>query len=126
MLIWIVFRAADQTGTVPSAAEYGIVVFFSSVLNILGGAGFTRIGHANPSHARSAVRRLITIGQNINQARAILGEQSVIGDGSDHLGAAAAILQATEPHLENAISDWNEVHPEALSEVLAGRKEEGV
>lgn len=115
MLIWIVVRADDITP--PSAQDYGLVVFFASAFNIAGGYTYSRIGRANPSHARSAVRRLISVVGNITDARQVLISDSDAGT-DVRVGIAAAWLAATTPHLENAIEDWIEVHPEALEEVM--------
>jgi hypothetical protein len=87
----------------------------------LGAWAFSRIGTVSPEHARSSVRRLVTIARTLTARyqtittvlegtndRAKITEASIIT-----AEVSTAILGITD-----AINDWNEVHPEALAEVL--------
>jgi hypothetical protein len=99
-----------------------LVILASSVLNIAGGSGFSRIGRADPTHARSAVRRLLGVGRQIEEARSKLDDG--LPPGSTDLevrqaaSIAAALLRAIQTQLLSAIADWNDVHQAALREVL--------
>jgi len=45
------------------------LVLLTALFNILGGNAFGRIGRADPKHARSAVRRLVSIGLALGAAQ---------------------------------------------------------
>lgn len=75
-----------------------------------------------PTHARSAVRRLLTLGRTVGAARVRLSD---LDDGRGARSAAeiaAAELVAVQSQIFNAIEDWNDVHPEALREVLGSEQ----
>lgn len=100
-------------------SEAAVLVLASSALNVAGGAVFGRIGRADPRHARSAVRRLLSLGQVLARA------QERLRDSQGETSGSAAPSQIVEAELEDslaqikdAINDWNDVHTEALREVV--------
>jgi len=95
------------------------------VFDVLGGIGFARIGKADPSHARSAVRRLYTVGVSLVVASDSLKEALESADQRQAIQRGYVLVSQIETaheHLLNAIQDWEDVHPEALSEVRRGRR----
>jgi len=77
----------------PSAAESAFLVLASSALSIAGAAMFARIGRADPRHARSAVRRLISIGRDAGLATQQL-ELAIEADDIRALRNAAVTVNA--------------------------------
>jgi len=53
----------------PTVGESIFLVLLTALFNILGGNAFGRIGRADPKHARSAVRRLVSIGLALGAAQ---------------------------------------------------------
>ncbi len=95
----------------------------SAALNIAGGAYFGRIGRVQPGHARSAVRRLLRLGGQLESTRndlidsmTELSHQS----GSPLVAAKPSIARMADfvGTIQDAIADWQDVHPEALRSVL--------
>lgn len=121
--IFLAVRSADQTP--PSAAENAALVAIAAGLNIVGASGLSRIGRADPRHARSAVRRLISVGSTLATAQERLARAR---RGEDDLRAAVTTAEAElvsiRPHLMDSVRDWNDVHNEALREVAQGETSE--
>jgi hypothetical protein len=119
MAAYIAIRSGDAVQ--PKADEYAVLVFASAALSAAGGAGFARIGRADPRHARSAVRRLITAGRTVRLAR-----QTLEADRDDmlHIRSATDLLATVEAQLRDGIRDWNDVHSEALREVVSREESE--
>lgn len=121
LALFVAYRSQGEEP--PSAAEAAFLALSSSVLSIFAGSGFARIGRADPTLARSAVRRLFRIGVGVRDSVERL-------DSSGHDEPTSAIaetvgrLSTLIPVLNDAIQDWNEVHPEALREVMAQIKVE--
>lgn len=118
ILVWTAYRSPQ-----PSPSEMALLALFASAFNVWGGAQFAKIGKADPKHARSAVRRLLSIGQTLNLAGGSL--QEAISQQDDfRIAVDARILvrqvDAAQLQLFDAIGDWDDVHPEALREVLHG------
>jgi hypothetical protein len=102
-----------------------LLALFASFFNIWGGAQFARIGKADPKHARSAVRRLYTLGGSLIVASDDLKEAVAAGDDQKVVQCAYVLVsqvEAAQAHLLDAIGDWDDVHPEALREVLRGQQ----
>lgn len=111
LLVWTGVRATSVKQP-PSEPEAAALVLLSSVFQITGGTLFGRIGRTDANHARSEVRRLITIGRSLGQSRNLL--QS--GDSNDL--SVDRQLAGVSLQLEDAIRGWNDVHKEALDEVM--------
>jgi hypothetical protein len=105
--VWTAARAGSQAP--PSSSEFGIYALVSSLLSIFGGWSYARIGRTSPEHARSAVRRLLSIGRMIRAAR------DSCSDGNQSLPQS---LTEVEWHVKDAMMDWYDVHKEALRDVL--------
>jgi len=118
----VVYLAVRSTQpTAQTAAEAGLVAFVATVANILGSVAFARVGTVTPQHARSSVRRLLTLARSL--ATQYTRMTTVIADGNDRSTAIQARIMTAEVEsalltLRDAINDWNEVHGEALAEVL--------
>lgn len=97
----------------------------TAVLGIAGAAAAGRVGRVDPSKARSAVRRLLTLGRTQGEDSLLLAEALESGDpiklDRDARRVSANLLTGFR-NLEDAIEDWNDVHPEALREVLDKEK----
>lgn len=116
----VVVAYRSQQEVPPTRTEAAFLVLSSSALNFAAGIGFSRIGRADPTLARSAVRRLLNIGNGIGACLRDLAE--VTGkpesDGNTSAQVSVGRLEQIAPDVVAAIQDWNEVHPEALREVL--------
>jgi hypothetical protein len=125
VLAWSAFLRTQSTPL--SATEAVLLVVLSSFFNIFGGAAFGRIGRADPKHARSSVRRLLTIGRTLTISEDRLTYAIQSGDPSRinaEASSAAMELRLLREHLADAIRDWNDVHPEALREVIYSERNE--
>jgi Co/Zn/Cd efflux system component len=118
----VVYLAVRSTqSTPPSGTEAAFVTFFAAATNLLGVFAFSRVGTVSPQHARSSVRRLVTI------ARALTARyqnvSTTLDSGTEREKLIGASVLAAEVGtailgITDAINDWNDVHPEALAEVL--------
>jgi hypothetical protein len=128
ILVWTAYRSPQ-----PAPGEMALLALLASAFNIWGGAQFASIGKADAKHARSAVRRLYTLGRSLHVASLDL-RVSLSSDEQQTVIECARVLlsqvDAAEAHLFDAIGDWDDVHREALREVLraqaaAEREREG-
>ncbi len=108
----------------PTGSALAAILAVAALFQIMGGAAFGRIGHVDEQKAKSAVRTLVLLGLNTaSLAESLAGAAQ--GDDSEHLVRAALAtagqLALMGSFLENATQDWNDVHPEALVDVLADR-----
>ena len=117
--VWIGVISSSKTSP-PSASELTVLLFVAAALQVWAGATFGRIGHVDPDKAKSAVRRLISIGIGIGELRSHL-----VGSESEPLQQLRVLNARIEQGLtiltrevEDAVSDWNDVHAEALQNVL--------
>jgi hypothetical protein len=116
ILVWTAFRSPQ-----PAPGEMALLALLASAFNIWGGAQFASIGKADAKHARSAVRRLYTVGRSMVVAS---DDLRVAMASEDQERAAQCVyvlisqVEAAHAHLIDAIGDWDDVHPEALREVL--------
>lgn len=97
------------------------MAFVATVANILGSVAFARIGSVTPQHARSSVRRLLTLARSL--ATQYTRMNTALAAGNDRTTVTQARIMTAEVEtalltLRDAINDWNEVHGEALTEVL--------
>jgi hypothetical protein len=115
----------SQSDKPPSSSEAAFLVLAASLLGIASTGLFTKVGRADPSHAKSAVRRLLSTGQSLEVAvheldRALADDtQPVL---HDSVVSARAQLRTIQRPLVDAIQDWNDIHREALAEVLEGQR----
>jgi hypothetical protein len=102
-------------------AESASLVVAASALNVAGAALFARIGRADPKHARSAVRRLLTVGRMLGETQVRIEDETSQerGTSKEFIEAVHTELEYSKRHLRDAIDDWNDIHREALREVLA-------
>ena len=115
ILVWTAFRSPQ-----PTPGEIALLDVFASFFNIWGGAQFASIGKADPRHARSAVRRLYTVGTSLTAASDHLEAAIERGDEQQVLERALVMLSQVESarrQLIDAMDDWEDVHSEALREV---------
>jgi hypothetical protein len=123
-----IWTAAQSSKTKPPTfAEVAVLLAGSAALNIAGGAYFGRIGRVQPGHARSAVRRLLRLGGQLASTRTdLIHSMTEISDGSGLPLAAASSSIARMADLagtiQDAIADWQDVHPEALRSVLESQQ----
>lgn len=114
----MVFMAAQSSMTTPpSALESTLLVVLSSCLQIASVAVFNGNGRADPSLARSAVRRLIELTARAGQAR-IAAEQayelSSPADAKKAMGLISVQLSYIEEGIAGGAKDWAEFHPDAI------------
>lgn len=117
--VWLGIRSASKTP--PNATESGVLVIFAGVLQIMGGAAYSRVGRADPGHARSSVRRLLQIAARTSQARqqveAAYDEQGP-SKSKAVLGQVSVHLSYIEDAAMLAVEDWNEFHEDALRDIV--------
>jgi hypothetical protein len=118
-VLYLAWRSTQPTPQTP--AEAGVATLVIGVSNVLGAYAFSRIGTVSPEHARSSVRRLVTIAKTLTiRYRSI---NAALDGGTDRAKIIEASIISAEVGtailgITDAINDWNEVHPEALVEVL--------
>jgi hypothetical protein len=123
----VVYLAIRSTQKVqPSASEAGLVTLVATVTSLMGSAFFARIGRADPRQARSAVRRLLEIGQPLAK-RLERMEPLMAGGTTEALTiesrALAVEVVAALRGLEGSIAEWNAIHEHTLAEVMAEQSE---
>lgn len=115
ILLWTAGRATSTT-TPPSGTEAVALALLSSILQITGGTLFGKVGRTDANHARSEVRRLMTIGGSIRQVRILLQSDT------NHSFAAEQQLDLVTMQIQDSILGWNDVHKEALEELVKQTK----
>ncbi len=111
----------------PSTAELGVLLTAAAVLQVWAGATFGRTGHVDPEKAKSAVRRLVTLGLTTQSLQVELESAVTSEDPSQQRECvirADEALSAFGFHLTDAIADWTDIHAEALAETIASLKEQ--
>jgi len=119
LAVWIAVRSSQPTP--PNFAEYAVLTVGSSLASIFGGSLLGRVGRIDPMHARSVVRQLGTAGQQAYRTRTRLEialESDEKAEMITAVGIATAQLEALEEQFTNAVLDWNDIHPEALRDVM--------
>jgi len=115
ILVWTAYRTPQ-----PTPGELALLALLASMFNIWGGAQFASIGKADAKHARSAVRRLYTLGRSLDVASGDLRASLSTEDHQTVVECARVLVSqvdAAQAHLIDAIGDWDDVHREALREV---------
>jgi len=112
--VWIGARSVSNKP--PGGSETMVALLFASVLQVVGGSAFSRIGNVDKNHARSAVRRLVRVGVAITNARVRL---ETVDPETPPIASAKAMLFEAQFAVGDGIADWNDVHEAALREVLA-------
>lgn len=125
ILVWAgVLSSQSKPASTP---ELAVLLGASAVLQISGGVTFGRVGHVDAGKARSSVRLLITLGVTIGRLRETLlsalrtGESGLIRDAAIRADEGMAALAM---HVEDAISDWTDIHGEALASELEAKREQ--
>lgn len=117
-----------QSAGAPTQTEIVLLILVATVLQVGGGATFGRAGNVDPEKARASVRRLVTIGFDL-QAMIISIEHGLETDTAGELRRSGITvdhgLRSAARHLEDSIKDWEDVHEEALAEVLEERTNSG-
>ena len=111
----------------PPPGQLAFLQLLASAFNILGAVQFARIGKADPKHARSAVRRLYTVGVSLTVASEGLKSALETQDRQKTAECVQVILsqvEAAQRHLIDAVTDWEDVHPQALREVRRAQRDE--
>lgn len=120
ILVMIYMAAQSSTITPPTALESTLLVAISSGLQIASVAVFNGNGRADPSLARSAVRRLIELTARASKAR-ILAEHayelSTPADAKRVMGLMSVELSYIEEGIAGGAKDWAEFHPEAIKKL---------
>jgi hypothetical protein len=120
-LVWAGWLSSQPNRT-PSTPELITILGAAAALQIFGSATFGKVGHVDAEKAKSAVRRLITLGLLTARLRAEL-ESSIESD--DPTRIRDSVIRADEgftalgTHLTDAIADWTDIHAEALEETIA-------
>jgi hypothetical protein len=121
VLVWAGVASGSKNHP-PSAAELTVLLGAGAVLQVAGGVTFGRVGHVDADKARSAVRRLFRLGSRSHVLRVELNSVIDSEDPARHRDMAIRVsefLTLLEYHLTDAISDWTDVHEEALESTIA-------
>ncbi len=116
---YLAYASAQPTRQSPTDASF--VAVLAALANVFAAFAFARVGTVTPTHARSAVARLLRVARTLTTRYTRMTE--AIQNGSDRIVATEARVMNAEVFtailtLSDAINDWNEVHGEALAEVL--------
>src|SRR5437016_50335 len=111
---YLAYASAQPTRQAPTDAA--LVAILAALANVLAAFAFARVGTVTPSHARSAVARLLRVARTLTTRYTRMTE--AIQNGTDRAVATEARVMNAEVltailTLDDAISDWNEVHGEA-------------
>jgi Co/Zn/Cd efflux system component len=113
---------STQPAAPPSVEQVVAITLIAFLANVISAFAFSRIGHVNADFARSSVRRLVTIARELRNRHEAMA--AAIQGGTDRV----ILIEARVMHasvegaihgLTDAVEDWNEVHREALREVLS-------
>lgn len=113
---------AAQTEDPASGGELGLYLLITSALQVAGGIILGRVGRVEATHARSAVRRLGSVGQTVSALQVHVDEAHNAGDAPSVRRALIHVetgLESMSGHLYDAVRDWQDVHPEAVRDVVA-------
>jgi len=123
----VVLAFLSQEKEPPTAGTAAFFVFASALSTLAAATLYSRIGRADPRHARSAVRRLVTTGTEL----AIVVEELEAARVANNIQALRAAvlastgrLHASQLNLLDAIRDWEEFHREALRGLVPEEEEE--
>jgi hypothetical protein len=116
---YLAYASAQPSRQTPTDAAF--VAILAALANILAAFAFASVGTVTATHARSAVARLLRIARTLTTRYTKMTE--VLQIGSEREVAIEARVMNAEVltailTLRDAINDWNEVHGEALTEVL--------
>jgi hypothetical protein len=124
--VWAAYHTGSKQPL--SSSQAAVLVVVAATLNVAGGIAFGRVGRAQPQHARSAVRQLLTLGRTLRRVTDRL-QDSLAAEDQDQIRVAAEVVRegisSVEDQVRNAIKDWNEVHKDALREVLESELDGG-
>lgn len=101
----------------PSTSQDVLLIVLAGVFQISGAASLYKVGRADPTLARAAVRRISQMAGNAHAARLIAEEALDCGDYGDirdSMGKLSVHLSWLEEGLAEAGDDWAEFHAEAL------------
>lgn len=125
VLVWTGIISSSKSP--PSTPELGVLLTGAAVLQVAAGVTFGKVGHVDSDKARSAVRRLITIGFSLRLLRTIT-EAALSQD--DDVGLRTVVIRTDQglrdisSHVVDAIADWTDVHSEALQNVVSSAEEQ--
>ncbi|WP_065571420.1 hypothetical protein [Microbacterium oleivorans] len=115
-----IFLACLPQDTVSTPLVSALLVILAAVLQ--GGSAFTfgSIGRADPSLARTAVRRLIDLTATTQRARVraeTAYENATASEMKSSMGLLTVELAGIEEGVASAALDWAEFHPEAIKKL---------
>jgi tRNA U34 5-carboxymethylaminomethyl modifying enzyme MnmG/GidA len=124
VLVWVGVRSASSKAPL-SGMDLVVVLAAATVLQIAGGATFGHVGRVNPEKAKSAVRRLLTVGFSTRHLRTAL-QGSLHSTDVDELRATLIRmdegLRFISWQITDSVADWNDVHSEALRDVIDSQR----
>ena len=106
----------------PTAPEAGLLTLVATATSLLGAWFFARIGRADPRQARSAVWRLLEVGQTLGERLRRI--EPLMGGGQDatftlEARSLAVEVAAALRGLEGSIAEWNAIHKYTLDDVMS-------
>ena len=112
----------------PSRYEVLVLSGIAIVAQIVASFMWSRVGRADPSHARSSVRRLMQVHSRSDQARVRVERAFDLDisarEAHAELGVASAELSFIAENALLAVEDWKEFHGPALRDLFEGQDEE--
>ncbi|WP_327034281.1 hypothetical protein [Micromonospora ureilytica] len=116
----LAFKGADQKNPL-TTLETWLLGFFAALLQIGAGASFMSVGKADPTHAKSSVRHLQSLGLTAQKGR-YLAEQYFDGGSAAErrmaLGQLSVYLSEIEEKASLAVEDWADFHGDAVAALL--------
>lgn len=118
-MVYLAYQSVQpKPQTVTDAVVFAVL---AALANVFAAFAFASVGAVTPTHARSAVARLLRIARTLTTRYTKMTEE--LETGTDRAVAVEARVMTAEVltailTLNDAITDWNEVHGEALTEVL--------
>lgn len=119
-VVYLAVRSTQKAQ--PTAAEAGLLTLVATATSLLGAWFLARIGRADPRQARSAVWRLLVIGQTLGKRLHRIDPLMGGGDEDTFVLETRALcveVAAALPGLEASIGEWNAIHKYTLDDVIS-------
>lgn len=117
----VVVEAIRSSSNKASGTEIAVLIGLGSVLQIAGGGTFGRGWRVEPNKAKGALRTLRSVGREAGAMHAVVAGALENGGTAELRRAAQTCeygLAAVMPKVENAMRDWDDIHPEMMETVL--------
>lgn len=122
LLVWAGVLSATTTHP-PPTPELAVLLLGAAAFQVAGGVTFGKVGHVDREKAKSALRRLVRVGNTVRDLRILIIE-ALEADTQRRLHDIAIRtdqgLDAVRGGVIDALADWSDIRPDALAQELPG------